>query len=398
MTHGGRILIVVPPSPRLDDLRDLLVTDRERIIRAAASPAAALPVARSFHPHAILCEFEYPEMDGIEFCKRIKEIPATSVGHCLLLLPPSGAPEPRLLPDWVDDYVVHPHDETELLAKVAALIRLSRLQDLLERERRKHERVKRELAKTFDRLVGVFEYLIDLQVPGAMERGKRVSEWALKIAARFSVPAHYLDELRTAGRLYEIGRLAQPGLSADRETSAKWSYVVSSGAILEKIHVMEEVGSLIESTYENWDGTGLPNRWCQGQIPLRSRILRVVIDYFEALQRIGSAPGAATRALDELSPHSGTWYDPLVLQHFSALLVDDPDTPTADLTERVPVTELEVGMVLAHDLRTTRGVKLLSEGAVLDAKTLDVVQRRHLSDPIIGGVQVRVGSTAYLHR
>ena len=45
-------------------------------------------------------------------------------------------------------------------------------------------------------------------------------------------------------------------------------------------------------------------------------------------------------------------------------------------------------MVLAADLHTASGVKLLSAGSVLNQSTLDLIRRRHLSDPIVHGVPI----------
>jgi hypothetical protein len=46
-------------------------------------------------------------------------------------------------------------------------------------------------------------------------------------------------------------------------------------------------------------------------------------------------------------------------------------------------------MVLAADLSTSSGVKLLAKGAAISSSVLDVIQRRHLADPIIDGVWIR---------
>jgi hypothetical protein len=56
--------------------------------------------------------------------------------------------------------------------------------------------------------------------------------------------------------------------------------------------------------------------------------------------------------------------------------------------ELVPVARLREGMVLAADLHTASGVKLLSAGSVLNQSTLDLIRRRHLSDPIVHGVPI----------
>jgi hypothetical protein len=45
-------------------------------------------------------------------------------------------------------------------------------------------------------------------------------------------------------------------------------------------------------------------------------------------------------------------------------------------------------MVLAADLSTSGGVKLLAKGATISESVLQVIQRRHAADPIIDAVWV----------
>ncbi|MES1258952.1 MAG: hypothetical protein ABUL71_00050, partial [Gemmatimonadota bacterium] len=63
----------------------------------------------------------------------------------------------------------------------------------------------------------------------------------------------------------------------------------------------------------------------------------------------------------------------------------------ADDIEATPVEELREGMILAGDMYTASGVKLLARDTVLSGALLELVQRRHLIDPIVRGVQIRTG-------
>jgi hypothetical protein len=46
-------------------------------------------------------------------------------------------------------------------------------------------------------------------------------------------------------------------------------------------------------------------------------------------------------------------------------------------------------MVLAEDLYTDAGLKLLSRGTELTPATLEIIQRRHRAEPILNGAAVR---------
>jgi hypothetical protein len=53
------------------------------------------------------------------------------------------------------------------------------------------------------------------------------------------------------------------------------------------------------------------------------------------------------------------------------------------------VPELTVGMVLAEDLYTDSGIKLLARGTTLSTAALDVILRRHGQDPMYRGVAIQ---------
>ena len=144
---------------------------------------------------------------------------------------------------------------------------------------------------------------------------------------------------------------------------------------------------MVGALYENWDGTGHPDHLMRGQVPLRSRILRVLIDLCTGLE----APEhpSLEAVLEDLQAHVGTRYDPMVLVHVRAVLRGAGDESVQGRLLLVPVPELQVGMILAEDLVTDSGLKLLARETRLTQTTLDLIQRRHQMEPILGGATVK---------
>jgi hypothetical protein len=87
--------------------------------------------------------------------------------------------------------------------------------------------------------------------------------------------------------------------------------------------------------------------------------------------------------------HQGTWYDPLAIAHLESVVTDRPREEWEATRSQVGIDQLHVGMVLASDLLTSSGVKLLARGATISGSMLEVIHRRHLADPIIDGIWVR---------
>ncbi|HXE56790.1 MAG TPA: response regulator [Gemmatimonadales bacterium] len=394
MTGPATILVVEDAPEIATAFRDLLVRRGGHRVETAADGTTALALARTLLPDLILSDYAMPGMDGFELCRRAREDPALA-GTMFLIV--SGVSEvPRKvegLAIGVDDYVTKPVDPDELLARVQALLRTKRLADELRAEKAEEARLRAALEQAFDQLLALLLRLVDLHSPGAADRGRRLARVALDLADRFEVPAELLRDLELAALLQEVGRVVLPGAPAAGDRDA-WPEVAATQALLRGVDRLTGAAELLGAICENWDGTGLPDRRQRGDIPLRSRILRAARDFFVELDRLGPGPEAAARALAAIATHRGTRYDPLVVAHLEAVVTAIPEGNWRATRRRLPVEALEAGMVLADDLTTSAGVKLLSRGAALTPSSLEIIRRRHQTEPFVHGVWVRSDTAA----
>jgi putative two-component system response regulator len=397
MDRRSRILIVEDHGQTLDAMVRLLSqSNRHWQVKGASDGKEGLHMTQTFQPDVIISDYEMPGLNGIELCKRVRDDPATKSAIFIILTIHNDAPlKVSGLRSGVDEFIAKPADAVELLARVQTLLRIKKLHDDL-REEGAREVAQRGLSESFDRLLCILLYVLDLTVPGASARGERVAEWSIRVADGFGVPSQLLDDLRLAGRLHEIGRIADrkdenAGDHQPSDSPTDWTYTAASQVILQKVDLLEETGELVGAIYENWDGSGFPKHLRQGQIPLRSRILRTVIDLFDAAQHAeGEIRPRLRNALHHLSRHSGTRYDPLVLQHLEVVIETAPDLPEIADVRHVGIAELRAGMTLASDLRTSSGVKLLSGGSTITTAALKLLKERHNADPIIDAAAIQI--------
>ncbi len=384
MTLMGTVLLVDDDAAVVLGYAELLARHSGLQVLTADSAEAGLDAARIHRPDLILSDLRMEGADGFEFCRQVRREP-TLEGTMFVIV--TGAPDAFAGLDpstGVDDLMVKPVSAAELEAKVGAMLRLKRLHDQLRADKLELERLHRAVEDRAVRFLDLLAQIVDLSVPGAALRGTETARLAARLAERFEIPEPLLRDLEVAARLHEIGKVI---LAADRTSGDgpedviegdAWRYAVAAKELLERTDGLEGAAELIGGIYENWDGTGHPDRLRQGQIPLRSRILRLVIDYQRAVP-----PG-----MERLHDSAGTRYDPLAVAYFDAIIQASsrPDWQEARL--RVPVGDLEAAMVLADDLFTSSGVKLLAKGATLNAATLETILRRHRSDPIIHGAWI----------
>ena len=135
---------------------------------------------------------------------------------------------------------------------------------------------------------------------------------------------------------------------------------------------------------ESWDGTGGPSRLRQSVIPLASRILRALVDFFAEQDRSN-----VNKASELISTRAGTTYDPLVIGHLMQLARAPEARAWRAHGDRVPVHALIEGMTLEEDLLTASGLKLAAAGTLLTRSVIDIIRRRHENEPFLQGALVK---------
>ena len=114
----------------------------------------------------------------------------------------------------------------------------------------------------------------------------------------------------------------------------------------------------------------------------------MVLDYIAALEDPKAAMADAGSVLESMTGRAGTWYDPMVMVHLRALARGHSGDDWHRTRVMVPAEDLRVGMVLAEDLYTDSGIKLLSQGTMISSATLETILRRHRADPLLHGAAV----------
>ncbi len=386
------VLLVEDDPTTLAHFRRVLEHEPALRVTTATNGREGMALARELTPDLIISDYQMPEMNGFEFCRAVKADPA--LAGCLFVVL-SGFTDTSLkvrgLNLGVDDYLTKPIDIPELLARVRASLRLKRLQDELRGDRDEIHQLHEELERSFDQLLHLLIQLEDQGLPGAAERGVRLADLALKLAERFDIPQELRADMVIAAKLHEIGHVVDAAHhTAGTPDQPGWHHAVVSAALMEQVERLKGAAELIRWTSENWDGTGQPDHLVSGQIPLRSRLLRVAGDFLELVSARPDRPALTPqRAIDQLTLRSATWYDPLALVHLSSVVLDRPREEWESTRFAVAVDQLQIGMVLAADVSTSGGVKLLARGATITESVLQVIQRRHAADPIIDAVWIK---------
>jgi response regulator RpfG family c-di-GMP phosphodiesterase len=388
MTVAPVLLLVDVPESATPLLQAALGRARGARALSVSGSGPALARARAERPDLVVVGPGLAWEAAAGLVRELRADPGMAGVVTLALLGGGSVPLEAALEAGFDEVLPEPHDPALVLRRARALLEDRRLRATLRVQAAELERLRALERDALDRLVGLVVDVLDRREPGAAERLRRLADLARRIAERFDVPGPMRRDLALAVRLADLGRLAVPAARAAHDPAGAdmWSGASVTANLLARVPGLEGAAELVAGIGENWDGTGLPGHLLQGQIPLRSRILRVLRDYSAALERDGHD---VERALRHLVERAGTLYDPMVVVELQSVLDDLPGRRVHPDRRLVYVPDLEAGMVLAEDLYADTGVKLLARDAPITPANLDFILRRHRVEPILHAAVVK---------
>jgi HD-GYP domain-containing protein (c-di-GMP phosphodiesterase class II) len=149
----------------------------------------------------------------------------------------------------------------------------------------------------------------------------------LDVADRMGLGARERRDAEFAALLHDIGKIKVPGEIINKPgklTDEEWEIVkmhtVEGERLLSQVGgILGNVGRIVRSCHEDWDGTGYPDGLVAEEIPLVARIVRAC-DAFSAMttDRAYRKGRPVDEAVAELRRCSGTDFDPLVVEALTA--------------------------------------------------------------------------------
>ena len=177
---------------------------------------------------------------------------------------------------------------------------------------------------------------------------ERVRKLGLLLAAEI-VPRETRDPQMAYGfLLHDIGKLAvpdailrAPGRLSDEEWTRMRRHPEEGVRMLANVPFLDKALDVVNYHHERWDGGGYPEGLRGEEIPLWARIFAVV-DALDAMtaERPYRAARSYAAALEEIRQHSGTQFDPTVVEALEGL---DPAVvaPLLEPTQQIePLAEL----------------------------------------------------------
>ena len=156
---------------------------------------------------------------------------------------------------------------------------------------------------------------------------ERVALLVAAIARRLELDEEHLEQLKVAGRLHDLGKIAiadsvlqKPGNLTPHEERQLAHHTELGASLLDGMDI-RPVDVWIKHHHEHWDGSGYPHGLAGEEIPFGSRVI-LVADAFDAIttERSYRAAASPEEAIRELQSQAGVQFDPAVVDALEAHL------------------------------------------------------------------------------
>ena len=160
--------------------------------------------------------------------------------------------------------------------------------------------------------------------PSTYEHCVRVARISHVMGRAYGYDEARLQQLGSTAMMHDIGKILVPEsiLMRPRKPTRVEQFILhlhpSFGALLAAyFNLSPELRIRTEHHHERWDGKGYPHRLGGSDIPLMARIVQVA-DTYDAIvsSRAYDRPRTHDEAITELRQHTGTQFDPRVIEAF----------------------------------------------------------------------------------
>jgi putative two-component system response regulator len=290
-------------------------------VERAGDGVEALDVLRATRTRLVLCDWDMPRMNGLQFCRAVREMDLPGYVY-VILLTAHDKPEEKVrgLTAGADDFVTKPYHPDELLARVSTGERVLSLE-------------------TRDVAIFAMAKLAesrDTDTGAHLERVRAYSRiLAQHLAAvdkfRHQISAEYIRLIYQTSPLHDIGKVGIPDsvlLKPGRLEPAEFEVMKTHASIGARtldaalqtfpgVTFLQMAREIAATHHEKFDGTGYPAGLRGQDIPLSGRIVAVA-DVYDALtsERPYKRAFSHDEARNIILKDSGTHFDPDVVEAF----------------------------------------------------------------------------------
>ena len=318
---ASKRILIVENNPQVREELTRIMEIEGYYVQQVGDGTAGLKLMVHWQPNLIISDMNVPNMNGMEFCKSVRNNPPW-VAIPFIFLTSHADPEDiqRGRELGVDDYIIKPIDPNNLVKIVnARLLRAAELQIAL-------------IDQAYLDTINVLANTIESRDPYTHGHVDRVVHYSKVLANKLNWPLENMRMLEFGSRLHDIGKIFISDEILNKSvglTPEEWNLVKQhpqKGAkILENITHLANAVPYVLYHHERWDGSGYPHHLSKREIPIEGRLLAIT-DVFDALttDRPYHPRRKRQEVFDYLLSNAGILFDPdLVPIYIEAMKEDE---------------------------------------------------------------------------
>lgn len=403
----ARLLFVDDEQPILNSLKRVFRDKNKYIIELATSGQEGLERLREEAFDVIISDMRMPEMDGAEFLSQASQQAPDTVRLLLTGYSDQEATIRAVNEGRIQAYISKPWENDELKTLVDEAIankrhldekvksteslksqvdllqgkadNLSKLvsQAQIEIDQTTHSLnvAKEELAKYYDTTIRVFSRIFNARIRSGDAYSSAVVAHSLLLSKLLKLSPEDTQSIRYAALLHQIGKAGlpdqilstHPKLLSSEAQELYFSHPTKAADLLTPLPFLSDTATIIRHIYEHFSGKGKPDNLTGENIPLGSRILRLVIEYNELVFGIYDGKELSHHdAFERLKEGYQTAFDPNIFDLYSKLASLLLQVSKKDKNDSLKQSDqLEKGMVTTRDVISFGGTMLIAKGSEL---------------------------------
>lgn len=294
-------------------------------IRSFDNALDALKIAESDPPDLITVDYKMPELDGVEFTRRLRKLPScTDIPVIVITIVEEKSIMYQALEAGATDFLTKPVDHYECKVRCRNLLTMRRQQIIIKNRARSLE------AKVQDAIEQIHtrekETLYRLARAGEFKDGVtgrhllQMANISRLIAEELGLDSRFCDTIEIAAPMHDIGKIGIPDniLLKDGKLDKKEFEIMKEHTqigyeiLKDSPSPYLQMGATIAlNHHEHFGGGGYPRNLRNNDIPLEARIVTVA-DVFDALtnKRPYKEAWSIDEAIQEIESKSKTVFDP----------------------------------------------------------------------------------------
>jgi response regulator RpfG family c-di-GMP phosphodiesterase len=353
-----------------------------------------LILEKSSHYNFIIFDNEHLNFDLNLFKNEIKDKYNLHNSYILLISSNDSIYE-NLFTLGFDDLYLTPLILNNLKVKIKIAFNNYSNNQSLKTENSKLKKINNELESDFENVIKITSKIVQKPIPVAYDILNKVADASAWIAKQFpNIDEIEIKEIKIASYLCLVGKTYLPEYMLNEKVLVNGRLVnpimfqvpLTAREIFKDVERFSTISHIIYHIYENLDGSGIPEKITAWQIPIGSRIIRVVLD-FEELIIDGFSK---QQAIEILESNVKRIYDNRIVYLFNQYLLANPNEFDFDNTEiPIKLLDLKENMTISRDVIATSGIKILSKGTIITQRIIDIIYSHITSDPILGYIFVK---------